>query len=116
MDPANATRAEIREYVRMKGEVLEAYGLDGGNVHQKALDQQDEVDDLISHLPDDQKLRFLNIYTEEIRARTSQLQQQASQIEMATAQAEVDQRHLGSVISGGVAIAIFVVILYQIMH
>lgn len=114
MDPAKATRAEIREYVRVKGEILLAFAQDGGNAHQKALDQQDEVNDLIDHLSDEEKIRFLNIYTEEVTARSSQLQQDTSNLLAAAASAEAENQKIGSAIAGVIFVAVVLLILYKI--
>lgn len=112
MDPALATRSEIREYVRVNGAELLSVAQSGGNVYQKSLDQQDEVDELIGHLDDDVKLRFLNIYTEELNARTAQLNQDTSVILENAAKAEQSSQNIGGIIALVIflALALFIII------
>jgi len=114
MDPAIATRAEIRDYVRIKGEILLEFAQEGGNVHQKALDQQDEVTDLIAHLSDDEKVRFLNIYTEEVNARASQLEQDSNKLFADAAKIENDKNQVGSTIAGILVVVTVLLILWKI--
>lgn len=114
MDPAIATRPEIREYVRIKGEILLEFAQQGGNVHQKALDQQDEVTDMISHLSDEEKVRFLNIYTEEVLARSSQLEQDSNNLLAAAAKIENDKQQIGSTIAGILVVVTVLLILWKL--
>lgn len=114
MDPAIATRAEIRDYVRVKGEILLAFAQEGGNVHQKSLDQQDEVNELIAHLSDDEKVRFLNIYTEEVHARASQLEQDSNNFFAAAAKVENDKQQFGSTIAGIIVVVTVLLILWKL--
>ncbi|WP_314384948.1 hypothetical protein [Pseudomonas brenneri] len=112
MDPALATRSEIREYVRVNGVELLSVAQSGGNVYQKSLDQQDELDELIGHLDDDAKLRFLNIYTEELNARTAQLDQDTNVILESAVKAEKSSQEIGGIIAGVIflALALFIII------
>lgn len=114
MDPAIATRSEIREYVRIKGEILLEFAQQGGNVHQKALDQQDEVTDMISHLSDEEKVRFLNIYTEEVQARSSQLEQDTNNLLATAAKIESDKQQIGSAIAGVLVVVTVLLILWKL--
>ncbi|MEE4662770.1 hypothetical protein V2L09_02410 [Pseudomonas alliivorans] len=81
MNPATASRSEIREYVRIDGEALAAFGRAGGNIHQMILDQQDVVDGLLEGLSIEQRNRFNKIYTEEVNASTAKLREDISKIE-----------------------------------
>uniref|UniRef100_A0AAU6W3X3 Uncharacterized protein n=1 Tax=Pseudomonas phage Cruim01 TaxID=3138528 RepID=A0AAU6W3X3_9VIRU len=81
MNPATASRSEIREYVRIDGEALAAFGRAGGNIHHMILDQQDLVDGLLEGLSIDQRSRFNKIYTEEVNASTARLREDISKIE-----------------------------------
>ncbi|MCA5970175.1 hypothetical protein KBY08_00405 [Pseudomonas sp. P135] len=81
MNPATASRSEIREYVRIDGEALAAFGRAGGNIHQMILDQQDVVEGLLEGLSIEQRDRFNKIYTEEVNASTAKLREDISKIE-----------------------------------
>ncbi|RXT72245.1 hypothetical protein B1F77_26870 [Pseudomonas syringae] len=81
MNPATASRSEIREYVRIDGEALAAFGRAGGNIHQMALDQQDVVEGLLDGLSSEQRNRFNKIYLEEVNATTAKLREDLIRIE-----------------------------------
>ncbi|MND94067.1 hypothetical protein D3C76_103650 [compost metagenome] len=114
MDPAIATRAEIRDYVRTKGEILLAFAQEGGNVHQKSLDQQDEVTALIADLSDEEKVRFLNIYTEEVNARAAQLEQDSNKLFADAARVESERNQVGSTIAGVIVVVAVLLILWKL--
>ncbi|WP_122544372.1 hypothetical protein [Pseudomonas viridiflava] len=75
MNPATASRSEIREYVRIDGEALAVFGRSGGNIHQMILDQQDVVEGLLEGLSGEQRGRFNRIYLEEVNASTAKLRE-----------------------------------------
>lgn len=81
MNPATASRSEIREYVRIDGEALAAFGRAGGNIHQMVLDQQDVVEGLLDGLSGEQRNRFNKIYLEEVNATTAKLREDLIKIE-----------------------------------
>ncbi len=68
MNPATATRAEIREFVRLNSEEILEFASTGGNPHQKSLDQKDLLEERLSSLTDEQRDRFYSIYAEELHA------------------------------------------------
>ncbi|WP_313740463.1 hypothetical protein [Pseudomonas sp.] len=71
MNPATATRPEIREFVRERYERRAAIEKAGGNARHAEIDQQDELAALVAGLADDQRDRFLCMYTEEASAHMS---------------------------------------------
>lgn len=70
MNHATATRAEIREFVRINAEELLEFSRAGGNAHQKSLDQKDLLEEQLAPLTDEQRDRFYTIYAEEMEANT----------------------------------------------
>lgn len=65
MNPATASRPEIREFVRAQEEEKARVVATGGNAVQVDLDQSDALHELIKDLDNEQKHRFFDIYTEE---------------------------------------------------
>ncbi|WP_163021231.1 hypothetical protein [Pseudomonas viridiflava] len=114
MDPATASRAEIREYVRVNGEALLAFAQQGGNVYQLSLDQQDAMDALIANLSEDEKIRFLNIYTEEMNARTSKVNSETEEFLSAVAKSEVADSQIGAVLAGIAFLILFLIVISKL--
>ncbi|NQD57477.1 hypothetical protein HP546_19250, partial [Pseudomonas sp. CM25] len=69
MNPATATRQEIRQFVLEREQARLAIAKVGGSIQHAELDQQDELGELLKDLSFEEKERFLNIYTEEGIAR-----------------------------------------------
>lgn len=73
-------RLAVRRLVEREVEEMQACDMMGGNMFQLSLEQKDAVDAQIEHLSDNDKLAFLNVYTEEVNALTSQLKHKVVQI------------------------------------
>ncbi|WP_440061473.1 hypothetical protein ACTAB0_11485 [Pseudomonas syringae] len=114
MDPATASRADIREYVRVNGEALLAFAQQGGNVYQLSLDQQDEMDALIANLSEEGKIRFLNLYTEEMNARTSKVNHETAELVSATAKSEVADSQIGSALAAIALLILFIIVISKL--
>ncbi|WP_010218614.1 hypothetical protein [Pseudomonas syringae group genomosp. 3] len=73
MPGGKVCRETVRAYVKSELEALEAVQRNGGNRHQKALDQQDDLEDLLEGLNDDEKLKIINMQTAEILAADAKM-------------------------------------------
>lgn len=95
MNPATATRQEIRDFVKANSEELLRHIELGGNPHQKSLDQKDLLDAELSSLTDEERSRFNAIYLEEMNANSygmldsaAKMNQQALEANIKHAQGE----------------------------
>lgn len=61
-------RSSVRALVASEGEYLAAVAATGGNVHQVALDRQDEISKFATGLPAEDIGNFYALYNEEIAA------------------------------------------------
>ncbi|CZT29830.1 hypothetical protein [Pseudomonas cerasi] len=73
MPDGKVCREKVRAYVKIELEALETFQKNGGNRHQKALDQQDALEVLLEGLNNDEKLKIINMQTEEILASEAKL-------------------------------------------
>lgn len=69
MNPATATRQEIRQFVLEREQARLAIVKAGGSIEHAEIDQHDELCELLKDLSFEEKERFLNIHTEEGIAR-----------------------------------------------
>lgn len=63
-------RAAVRALVERSAEEQRQVAEAGGNVHQKALDQQDRLDKLAASMTTEEAIAFFNMHTEETQAAT----------------------------------------------
>lgn len=70
MNPATATRSEIRAFVVEREQKLLAIRKAGCNAVHAEIHQLDELDELLKDLSPEEKERFLRIHTEEAIARS----------------------------------------------
>lgn len=104
-------RASIRALVAREGEMLSGIAIAGGNVHQVALDRQDEIAKFASSLQPEDTVKFYELYNEEVAAA---LRASSDRIiaQNAEATAKVMQRAQdASNFSTWVSIAVFFIIL-----
>lgn len=106
MNPATASRPEIREFVSAQEQEKAKALATGGNAEQVDLDQSDALHELIKDLGNEQKHRFLGIYTEEKSALINAQSEKQFAADLRKAQKPGNQQNK----IGGV-ILIFVVII-----
>ncbi|RMV44476.1 hypothetical protein [Pseudomonas syringae group genomosp. 3] len=80
MPSGKVCRETVRAYVKSELEALEAVHKNGGNRHQKALDQQDDLEALLEGLNDDEKLKIINMQTAEILAADAKMKDDLHEI------------------------------------
>ncbi|QHF03347.1 hypothetical protein N015_13385 [Pseudomonas asturiensis] len=68
MNPATASRAEVRDFVKARTQERFDAKKKGENVAHVELDQQDALEDLVKDLDHAEKERFLRIFVEEATA------------------------------------------------
>lgn len=111
MNYATATRAEIRELVRINSEELLEFAKSGGNAHQKQLDQADLIDEEVARLAEDERERFYKIYVEEMNAKSQETLEKASRMNEQAALLESGDKGFGSIILVGcVVVAVIALI------
>jgi DNA-directed RNA polymerase specialized sigma24 family protein len=115
MNPATATRQEIRQFVEGESAELRKFAEQGGNPHQMSLDQKDRLEANLAHLTDEEREKFYAIYIEEMNANTAQvmadtqkMNQQAFEIEMNRAQGQQSGYLWATVIIAMAITALFV--------
>lgn len=80
MEVREVSRAQARQYVEKKHAELVRFGLEGGNVHQKSLDQRDELEKSLQGLTATEKEAFYSVYVEELNACTEHSLAEAEQV------------------------------------
>ncbi|WP_288076746.1 hypothetical protein [Pseudomonas sp.] len=108
MNPATATRAEIREFVRKKNQELVDFSKAGGNPHQKSLDQKDLLEEQLAPLTDEQRDRFYRIYAEELNANNEQMLSDAQKADRQAAMIEAGDGGFGRVILLGFVVVVVI--------
>lgn len=73
MNPATATRQEIRDFVKANSEEVAGYAQQGGNPQHKVLDQKDRLEARLADVTDEERARFYLIYSEELQANSHAL-------------------------------------------
>lgn len=69
-------RQDVRALVQKNDEELRQFQSKGGNIHQLSLDQMDRAKVLAEGMPEDEAIRFWDMYAEEMNALASQVEQQ----------------------------------------
>lgn len=98
MNHATATRAEIREFVRINSQEMLEFARTGGNAHQKSLDQKDLLEEQLAPLTQEQRDRFYAIYAEELNANSEQLLANAQKTNDQAALIESGDKSFGTII------------------
>jgi len=116
-------RPSIRSIVEQHFAELRAMAESDGNYHQRSLDQQDEVEELVRSLSPDQQLRFLRIYEEECEAqravtdaRVEELRSQRVRDEERIRQMHESDTQLGHSIAGMMLLVIIAVVAFLFLH
>jgi capsule polysaccharide export protein KpsE/RkpR len=81
MKITEVTRAVVREHAQKYGAERLAFSESGGNIHQKILDQQDELEERLSELSEDERQNFWRMYVEELNASTNHANSEVAKIE-----------------------------------
>lgn len=106
MEVKEVSRAQVRQYVEKKHAELVRFAQEGGNAHQKSLDQRDELEKSLQGLTDVEKEAFYKVYIEELNACTEH-----SLVEAGQAKAKVDDSDSGAELAGQlIALGIFAAI------
>ena len=82
MESRKVDRPAVRELVRRNMEELIAHAKAGGNAHQKALDQKDLVDEMVSKLSLEDQAAFYTVYTQEMNAKNAEVSSKAEAIDI----------------------------------
>lgn len=122
-ESAEFDRAHARRLAsRHSDEIGEAVAR-GENVHQLNLDQQEEVDRLVAHLPPAEQERFFALLIEETEAITRHRNDQTAALLADTARMEADLRsaesqgeRTGKAIVYGLAIAVVVALFLAVRY
>lgn len=109
MDERKLSRQAIRELAAKNSAALDDCAKAGGNPHQLALDQQDQLDDMADGWGEDEKLEFLNMYVQELNAISSQ-----KEFETQALISKTEQENNNYQIVGGIILAVFVILAFFI--
>lgn len=101
-------RLAVRKLVQKNVDELHACSCSGTNAHQKALDQQDVLAEMVACLSVADQEAFYRVYAEEMNANTAQVEIQTSKLLLAAAQSNESAEMVGKAI--GVIIIIAIVI------
>lgn len=110
MDFNDLSRSKVRAFVQKNHEELKEISLRGGNPHQRALDQQDDLEVMISSWPDESREKFMAMYIEELNAVTAQTEHETQELLRQADQQVADSAAVGQIIGAivGVAVLIFI--------
>lgn len=73
-------REKIRDLVERRRALLMDAANKGANIHTLSLDLSDEVNEFIAELPEEARIAFYNVYSEELKASASLLNDEAERI------------------------------------
>lgn len=82
----NVDRMAVRSYVEKDCAALRECAEKGGNVHQLSLDQQDILDGHLANLSDEEKVAFLDVYTQEMNAMNAHMVSETDRLNIQTEQ------------------------------
>lgn len=104
-------RQSVRSLVESEGKYLAAIALAGGNVHQVALDRQDEIAKFATALPAEDTIRFYDLYNEEVAAAARASSDRALAQSTAETAKLVQRAQDSSNFATWISIAVFFIIL-----
>lgn len=113
MEVKEVSRAQVRQYVEKKHAELVRFGLEGGNVHQKSLDQRDELEKILQGLTATEKEAFYSVYVEELNARTEQSLIEAEQAKTQAVASHTSAELVGQLIAGAIFVVIVIAVFMQ---
>lgn len=76
--PLQINRQNVRNFVERHADEIIDLTERGENVNQRILDQSDELEKMTSKMSDEDAAKFLNMYTEEMEARSMDILNNAS--------------------------------------
>ncbi|AVH38084.1 hypothetical protein AL532_17930 [Pseudomonas monteilii] len=108
------TRAAARQCVKEYGAEISEFSKSGGNIHQKILDQQDELEERLSELSEDERQKFWQMYVEELNASTNHANSEVAKIEEKNALIDSAVGSSGKIIMWAILVVVGIVILSRL--
>jgi len=105
--PGAIDRDTVRRYVSEYTDRLEAASERGDNVHQLALDQQDQVDRMTSSWGEEDRLLFSKLYVEELNAYADGANDGAAKLNLQTAQIHAQSVQDASNVATWISLIVF---------
>ncbi|MGP5236866.1 hypothetical protein [Pseudomonas helleri] len=109
MKITEVTRPAVRRYAQEYSAERLAFSESGGNIHQKILDQQDELEDRLSELSEHERQSFWQMYAEELDAATAHMKLETAKIEAKNALIDSAVGSSGKVIMWSIFVVICIV-------
>lgn len=106
MESRKVDRSAVRELVRKNMEELIEHAKAGGNAHQKALDQKDFIADMTSRLSPEDRNAFYSVYTEEMNAKSAEVERQADRIVSHAELQGANEENFGKILGGLILIVL----------
>lgn len=103
-------RMAIRALAEKNSAELKAIASAGGNVYQRSLEHQDEVNEYAATLTPEDAVAFLNMYTEELNACTQKTLDDTNVV-LAKAQAE---NHTAEAVGGFIGLLVLLLFLFMV--
>lgn len=116
MNPATATRLEIREFVRLRDEEMRRIISSGGNSNHFLIDQKESLEAMLSDLSYEQRSKFMDIYVEELEAHLDHIEKNPPPIPPAPVNPQMAalEKSIGTSLIGLVlAVAILIIGVYM---
>jgi hypothetical protein len=105
-------RLSIRALAEKHSAELRDVAQSGGNVYQASLDQQDRITEFSSTLAEEDVIKFLNIYSEELEACSSKTNDETTAL-LAEAQSS---NEAAAAFGGFIGLAILILIIFMMFR